>query len=135
MSEPVWLKRVWVDALHFRQLQRYGGLFGVRDEGAIESALARPLNQWHYLEQADISALAAAYGYGFTRGHGYVDGNKRVGFVAMAVFLDLNGWSLEAPESEVVHVMLALASGELSEAELAIWVQAHLQPIGAAVEP
>lgn len=127
MSEPIWLKRVWVDAIHFQQLQRFGGLYGLRDEDAIESALARPRNQWVYATVTDITTLAAAYGYGLTRGHGYVDGNKRVGFVAMAVFLDLNGLSLEAPEPEVVQVMLAVASGDLSETDFVRWVRRHIQ--------
>ncbi len=131
MSEPIWLKRVWVDAIHFQQLQRFGGLYGVRDEGVIESALARPRNRWVYDNVTDIATLAAAYGFGLARGHGYVDGNKRVGFVAMAVFLDLHGWSLEAPEPEVVRVMLAAASGELSEASLASWVRRHIQATDA----
>lgn len=95
-------------------------------------ALARPRNLSAYDGVTDIAAQAAAYGYGLTRGHGYVDGNKRVGFVAMAIFLDLNGWSLEAPEPEVVRVMLAVASGELGEAGLASWVPGHIQAPDAA---
>lgn len=129
MTEPRWLKRVWVDAIHFQQLQRFGGRYGIRDTGAIDSALARPRNQWAYQDERDLAALAAAYGFGLTRGHGYVDGNKRVGFVAMAVFLDINGWSLEAPEPEVVQMMLAVASGTLPESELAAWVRGHLQAL------
>ncbi len=132
MTEPIWLKRVWVDAIHFQQLQRFGGLYGVRDEGAIDSALARPRNQWLYQDESDMADLTAAYGFGLTRGHGYVDGNKRVGFVAMAIFLDLNGWSLEAPEPEVVQTMLTVASGELTERELAAWVRRHRNATGEA---
>lgn len=126
MTEPIWLRRTWVDALHFHQLKRFGGLYGVRDEGAIESALARARNLWEYGASRDLAALAASYGFGLTRGHGYSDGNKRIGFVAMAVFLDLNGWSLEAPEAEVVAVMLGIAAGEKSERELGDWVRSHL---------
>ena len=131
-AEPQWLRRAWVDALHFQQLKRFGGLFGVRDEGAIESALARARNQWEYADERDIAALGAAYGFGPTRSHGYSDGNKRVGFVAMAVFLELNGWELEAPEAEVVRIMLAVAAGEASEPELAGWVRQHLLPSTSA---
>lgn len=123
--EPLWLRREWVDTLHFQQLKRFGGLYGVRDEGAVESALARARNQWEYAEERDLAALAAAYGFGLTRSHGYSDGNKRIGFMAMAVFLDLNGLELEAPEPDVVRVMLAVAAGELSEAELVAWVHDH----------
>jgi len=126
--EPLWLRRQWVDALHFQQLKRFGGLYGIRDEGAIESALARARNQWEYAEERDIAALAAAYGFGLTRSHGYSDGNKRVGFVAMAVFLELNGRELDAPEPEVVRVMLGVASGDVAEPELADWLRRHLLP-------
>jgi death-on-curing protein len=129
VTEPVWLRRSWVDALHFQQLSRFGGLFGVRDEGAIESALARARNQWEYAEERDLARLAAAYGYGLTRNHGYSDGNKRIGFVAMAVFLDVNGWEIEAPEPEVVRIMLAVADGSLGEEALGDWVRRHLQPL------
>ncbi len=129
MSEPLWLRRAWVDALHFQQLRRFGGLYGVRDDGAIESALARGRNQWDYADERDIAALAAAYGFGLTRSHGYSDGNKRIGFVAMAVFLDLNDWELDAPEAEVVRIMLAVAAGEASEPDLTEWVRQHLRPV------
>ena len=133
MNEPAWLKRTWVDTLHFRQLQRFGGRYGVRDEGAVEPAIARPRNQWEYSEEKDIASLAAAYGYGLTRNHGYIDGNKRIGFVAMAVFLELNGWMVDAPEPEVVQIMLTVASGELSEPDLASWLRAYIQPIAEAL--
>jgi death-on-curing protein len=131
-AEPLWLRRAWVDALHFQQLKRFGGLFGVRDEGTVESALARARNQWEYAEERDLAALAAAYGFGLTRSHGYSDGNKRVGFMAMAVFLDLNGRELDAPEPEVVQVMVAVASDDLTEPELATWLRQHLRGIGPA---
>lgn len=130
MNEPLWLKREWVDALHFRQLQRFGGRYGVRDEGAVESAIDRPRRQWQSAAGKDIASLAAAYGYGLTFDHGYTDGNKRVGFVAMAVFLELNGWCVEALEQEVIQVMFALATGDLSESELASWLRAHMKLAG-----
>jgi len=129
VSDPLWLRRSWVDALHFRQLRRFGGRYGVRDEGAVESALARERNQWEDAGERDIARLAAAYGYGLTRSHGYSDGKKRIGFVAMAAFLDTNGWTVEAPEAEVVRIMLAAAAGEASEATLGAWVRDHLQPL------
>lgn len=130
MREPIWLQRVWVDAIHFQQLLRFGGLHGVRDENVIESALARPRNLWAYDGVTDVATLAAAYGYGLARMHGYVDGNKRIGFVAMAVFLDINRWSLYAPEPEVVQVMLAVASGELAETDFAAWVREAVEAPG-----
>jgi death-on-curing protein len=128
VNEPLWLRRAWVDALHFRQLQRFGGRYGVRDDNTVESALARPHQQWACAEQKEMASLAAAYGDGLARNHGYSDGNKPIAFVAMAVFLELNGWTLHAPEADVVRVMLAVATGTMSEAELAGWVRAHLRP-------
>jgi death on curing protein len=127
VTEPIWLRRAWVDALQFQQLKRFGGLHGVRDAGAVES-LARARNRWEYGEARDIAVLAAAYGYGLTRSHGYSDGNKRIGFMAMAVFLELNGWSLEAPEADVVTVMLGVAAGEVGEEDLASWIRSRIQP-------
>ncbi|MQA91383.1 MAG: type II toxin-antitoxin system death-on-curing family toxin [Gemmatimonas sp.] len=129
MKEPLWLKREWLDGLHYQQLKRFGGLYGIRDEGAIESALARPRNQWAYGQVEDIADLAAAYGYGLARSHGYSDGNKRVGFMAMAVFLDVNGWVLGAAEPDVVKTMVAVAAGELGEVGLAGWVRERVQPV------
>ncbi|HEX6746959.1 MAG TPA: type II toxin-antitoxin system death-on-curing family toxin [Longimicrobium sp.] len=129
MTEPRRLQRAWVDALHFQQLKRFGGLYGVRDDGVIESALARARNLWEYAEERDIAALAAAYGFGLTRNHGYTDGNKRIGFMAMAVFLDLNGFDLDAPEPAVVELMLAVAAGEATEPELTGWIRRYLRPI------
>jgi death-on-curing protein len=128
VNEPLWLQRAWVDALHFQQLKRFGGLYGVRDEGAFESALARARNQWEYGQERDIASLAAAYGFGLTRCHGYSDGNKRVGFVAMAVFLELNGVEFDAPEAEVVRIMLAVAAGELDGPGFATWIRQYLRP-------
>jgi death-on-curing protein len=127
-TEPVWLQRAWVDALHFQQLRRFGGPYGIRDANAIESALARPLNQWAYANTRDLAELAAAYGYGLTRNHDYVDGNKRIGLVAMSVFLELNGQQLEADEADAVRVVLAVAAGEMSEKQLTAWARAHLVP-------
>lgn len=129
MTEPVWLQRSWVDALHFQQLQRFGGLQGVRDSGAIDSALARARNRWEYAETRELPLLAAAYGFGLARSHGYSDGNKRIAFVAMLVFLELNGWDLDAPEPEVVDVMRAVAAGDLNEAAFADWVRSHLSEL------
>ena len=126
--EPVWLQRRWVDALHFQQLARFGGLHGVRDDGAIESALARARNQWEYGGERDLCRLAAAYAFGLARNHGYSDGNKRIAFVAMAVFLDLNGMEFIADEVEVVQTILALAAGELGEEAIWEWIRRNAIP-------
>jgi death on curing protein len=128
VKEPLWLKREWVDAVHFKQLQRYGGQYGVRDDGAIEAALARPHHKWLYAEERDLAVLASAYGYGLARNHGYIDGNMRVGFVAMVAFLEINDWGIDAEERDVVEVMLAVASGAMGEEDLAAWVQGHSGP-------
>ena len=119
------MDRLVVDAIHFDQLREHGGLGGVRDENAFESALARPKHQWHYDVGGDVPSVAAAYGWGLARNHPYRDGNKRVAFLAMATFLELNGWALDATEAEVVQVMLAVAGGQCSEPELADWIRAR----------
>ena len=124
--EPAWVDRLVVDAVHLDQLREHGGLPGLRDENVLESALARAKNRWHYEADADLRTLAAAYGWALTTSHPYRDGNKRVGFLTMAIFLGLNGRELDAPEPEVVQVMLAVAAGRCSEGELAAWVSAHL---------
>jgi death-on-curing protein len=98
---------------------------GLRDENALESALARPRQRFAYEPQTDVAALAAAYGYGLARNHPYNDGNKRVAFVVMAVFLGLNGLESTASDTEVVTTIVALASGELDEEGLADWIRLH----------
>jgi len=127
MNEPAWLSRELLDAMHLDQLQVHGGSPGIRDDGAVESALARPRNRWsHESSACDLADLAAAYGFALAKNHGYVDGNKRIAFVAMYVFLGLNAQELEAPEGEVVETMLAVAAGGMGEEELAAWLRAHL---------
>ena len=123
MREPRWLSRVVLDAVHPDQLREHGGLPGVRDENALESALARPKQRWHYAKKPSVFGLAAAYGLGIARNHPYRDGNKRAAFMAMAIFLGLNGHEIGASEADVVQTMLALASGALSEAALADWLR------------
>jgi len=108
------------------QLREHGGLPGIRDENALESALARPRNQWHYQAATDVAALAAAYGWGLANNHPYRDGNKRIAFLTMAIFVELNGHRLEAPEEEVVQAMLAVADRRCSEGEFAEWIRAHV---------
>jgi len=126
--EPRWLSRPIVDAIHAAQIREHGGARDVGDEGAIESALARPRNTWSYDAAPDLAALAAAYGYGLCRNHGYVDGNTRVAFLAMYVFLGLNGRDLDAPQTEVVAVMIDGAAGDLGEEGLAAWIRDNLGP-------
>jgi death-on-curing protein len=104
-------------------LGEYGGSPGIREEGLIESALSRPRQKWAYEEGVDLVRLAAAYAFGLVQNHGYVDGNKRVGAAAMGVFLNLNGFELEAPEPELVSAMLAVASSEWDEDTLVGWLR------------
>jgi death on curing protein len=124
--EPLWVSRLVLDAVHLDLLRNHGGLSGLRDENALESALAHPRQRWAYGRKVDLAGLAAAYGFGLARSHPYRDGNKRIAFLAMAVFLGLNGYEIEAPETEVVTLMLRLAAGRTSEAALAKWIRAHL---------
>jgi death-on-curing protein len=124
--EPAWLSRLVIDAIHLDQIREHGGLLGLRDETGLESALARPRHQWLYEPDADIAALAAAYGFGLSRNHPYNDGNKRVALVAMLAFLTINGHDLDANGDDVLATMLALAAGRLSEATLAEWIRARL---------
>lgn len=121
--EPQWLSRIVVDAIHHDQLREHGGLPGVRDENVPESALARAQQKWHYLPTADVPVLAAAYAYGLVKNHPYRDGNKRIGFLAMVTFLEINGHQLEATDAEVVSEFVALAEGSVSEDELADWIR------------
>lgn len=119
-EEPIWLEAEVALAVHDRQLAEHGGASGVRDNGAMESALARPINQWAYGE-SDACALAAAYGFGIARNHPFADGNKRTAWVLARLFLKLNGISLMFDSKEAIQTMLALAAGELSEDDLADW--------------
>ena len=123
--EPKWLGRLAVDEAHFRQIREHGGRHGLRDENALESALARPRHRWRYDSSTTLPRLAAAYAFGLARDHPYVDGNKRIALVVMVAFLDRNGVELRASNREALDVILRLASGEVSEDDLADWVEAH----------
>ena len=127
--QPQWLTRVVLDAVHTDQLREHGGLPSVRDENALGSALARPMQKWHHAEQTDIPSLAAAYAFGLVRNHPYRDGNKRIGFLAMVIFLEINGYVFAATDAEVVTVIVRLAAGETSEEALAAWVREHARRI------
>ena len=123
---PYWLSRLVIEAIHADQIREHGGLPGVRDEHALESALARPCQRWQYGDKVDPAGLAAAYAFALVRAHPFRDGNKRIGFLALVTFLDVNGVAFEAAEPEVVKTMIRLASGSLSERELANWVRARI---------
>lgn len=114
-----------VDAIHHDQIREHGGLAGVRDENVLETALARPRQQWHYTDSCDLPSLGAAYAFGLVTSHPYRDGNKRIGFLAMVTLLGVNGLDFSAPEAEVVAEIVALADGQVSELALADWVRHH----------
>lgn len=115
-----------VDAVHFDLLRAHGGVPGLRDESALESSLARPRQRYAHEPESTLARIAAAYAFGLARNHPFNDGNKRVALVVMGVFLGLNGFEIEAPESEVVTVMLDLAAGALTEEQLAEWIDSRL---------
>lgn len=122
-----WVDRRALELLHDESIAEHGGTPGLRDEGLFESALARPLNLAAY-GQPDLAELAAAYGVGLAKNHPFVDGNKRVAFLAVGLFLAVNGHRLVASQSEATLTMLAVAAGSLDEAAFAAWLRAHSRP-------
>jgi death-on-curing protein len=116
-----WLTLEEILVIHERQLGRFGGAPGIRDQGMLESALSRPRNKWEY-ERADIVELAAAYAFGIARNHPFVDGNKRIAFLAMAAFLRLNGVRFAPSQEAATAAILALAAGEIDETGFARWL-------------
>ena len=122
-----WLREDVLLAAHAEQLSEHGGLAGIRDPGGLASAIARPENLAHYGEP-DVSDLAAAYAFGLARNHPFIDGNKRTAFVAVELFLVLNGHELMASDADCVITMLGLAAGDMSEAAYAEWLRSHIAP-------
>jgi death-on-curing protein len=122
MKEPVWITREVVLSTQEELLSRFGGLSGIRDKGLLDSALHRPRQLYSY-GKPDLFALAAAYAFGIIRNHPFLDGNKRIGFMAAYIFLGVNGCELQAPEEEVVLQTLALAAREIGEREYARWLK------------
>lgn len=123
MNEPIWLDKTDCLAFHDQLIGRFGGLGGVRDEGLLESALARPQQLFSY-EQPDLYAMAAAYAHGIVKNHPFLDGNKRSGLLAAALFLEINGASFQATEEDAVEFTLALAAGAIGAEEYAKWLEA-----------
>lgn len=121
-SEPTWISYEQAIAIHSRQLRRFGGAPGLRDEGMLRSALERPVNKWQY-EQADLSVLAAAYAFGLVKNHALVDGNKRIAFMTTVVFLRRNGVQFAPEQALATRMFFALAAGEVSEESLARWIR------------
>jgi death-on-curing protein len=125
MKEPRWLDQRVVLLLHSESLAEHGGSSGMRDQGLFESALARPRNLFAYEPDADIAQLAAAYGFGLARNHAFVDGNKRIAFIAVTLFLRLNGFRLVSEHVDKIRTMIDVAAGKILEAEFADWIRAH----------
>jgi death-on-curing protein len=123
--EPKWLSKELVVAMHRELVRQHGGLYAIRDETLIESAIAKPQQKFAYEESASIFELAASVGYGLAKNHPFADGNKRIAFAAMGVFLEINGIEITATEVDAVVTILALADGSLSESEIAQWLKAN----------
>ena len=124
-DEPVWIELEVALAIHDRQLAEHGGLIGVRDSSALDSALARARNHWAYGEK-DLCRLAAGYAFGIARNHPFTDGNKRTAWVLARLFLSLNHTRNTLRPEEAIEMVLALASGALNEAEIANWFSDRL---------
>lgn len=131
MKEPLWILPAALMAVHDAQIAEHGGLEGIRDENLLESALAHPRNLFLY-ESPSVFDLAAAYASRIVGNHPFIDGNKRVGYVAMRLFLVLNGYDITAPPEEKVRVIMGLAAGDLSEKELSGWVMSKATPVEQA---
>ena len=127
MKSPVWVLDKVVFAIHDEQLAQHGGLSGIRDLGAVESALARPRNLFQYDDCDDVARLAAAYAYGIVKNHGFSDGNKRTALVVADLFLMLNGYELSSSPVNNVLVISGVADGTLSEEELTAFIRKNLK--------
>ncbi len=120
--EPKWLTYDQVIAIHSRQLRRFGGAAGLRDDGLLRSAIERPTNKWHY-EQAELPELAAAYAFGLAKNPAFVDGNKRIAFMSMMTFLRKNGVRFAPDQAHATKMIMSLAAGEVSEESLTRWIR------------
>jgi death on curing protein len=127
MSRWTWVNRQVLLLLHDESLAEHGGAPGLRDEGLLDSALARPLNLALY-EQPDIAGLAASYGVGLAKNHAFIDGNKRAAFLAVGLFLAINGFRLRASQADATLTVMAVAAGAMDETTLAQWIRDHIQP-------
>jgi death-on-curing protein len=122
---PAWIDKRALLLLHKESLAQFGGAEGLRDEGLLDSALARPVNKHSYEGCKDLAVLAAAYGFGLARNHPFVDGNKRAAFLAVGVFLAMNGHRLTATPLDAIEAIVALASGNMDEVHFADWIKGH----------
>ena len=127
-GKPRWINKRALLQLHDESLATFGGATGLRDEGLLDSALGRALNLWHYDKSVDLASLAAAYGFGLAKNHAFVDGNKRAVFLAIGLFLAINGRRLRADQVDAINTILSLASGTLDEHALADWIRKQIRP-------
>jgi len=128
-AEPVWLTATQVRMLHAESIRTFGGLFGLRDQALMESALGRPQNKWSLGGIDDLFALAAAYAFGLARNHAFVDGNKRIALLSIRAFLFSNGFRFSPDEAETVAVIERLAAGDIDEAFLTKWIGDNSKPL------
>jgi death-on-curing protein len=129
MNEPLWMEATDALIAHDLELAAHGGSTGVRDQGLLESAIARPRNLWAYAKsEPTLAQLAAAYAFGISPNHPFVDGNKRTALVVSFAFLDVNGMEVVASQEEAFLTILGLAAGEISETQLALWFERNTAP-------
>jgi death-on-curing protein len=133
MTEPRWIEKRALLLLNEESLAEFGGARGLRDEGLLEAALARPRNVYAYQPDSTIPVLAASYAYGLAKNHPFVDGNKRAAFLTIGLFLAMNGYRLKADQVDAIRTMLALASGDLSEERLAAWIARDTMPVKRSI--
>ncbi len=124
--EPKWIAKQALLLLRGESLNAFGGAPGLRDEGLLDSALDRARNRFHYHAEVDLAELAAAYGFGLAKNRPFVDGNKRAAFLGLGLFLAINGRQLRVEQLEAIATILALAAGDITEAQLAQWIRAHV---------
>jgi death-on-curing protein len=129
MKPPRWLSEDTILILHSASLARFGGAEGVRDYGLFQSALVHPVNLFNYEKTSDLADLAAAYAFALIKNHAFVDGNKRVAFLACGVFLDMNEKTLNASPSDAIAAVMALADGTLTEQAFANWIRRNWQSL------
>lgn len=125
-DEPRWISKKALLMLHEESLAMFGGASGLRDEGLLDSALARPLNAHAYTPESTLADLAASYGFGLAKNHAFLDGNKRAAFLSIGMFLSINGHKLGADQVDAIQTMLAVAAGELDEQGLSAWIQKNI---------
>jgi death-on-curing protein len=125
-AEPRWTSKRALLLLHEESLAEFGGARGLRDEGLLDSALARPRNAYAYNDENTLAQLAASYGFGIAKNHAFIDGNKRTAFMAIGLFLMINGYKLVADQTDAITTILGVANGDVDEKTLSAWIADHL---------